>query len=204
MTQALPVSIETIVWKDKGAKIYVPKLVGFKEHWVMKKVNTSIEKTVRELIKWQHKKQGFSHFNQMIGMYEIKTNERHVLSISLSNYAIANHAANGLTVMKSLTFDLDTGEQKELKDLFKPGSNYVERISAMVSKQIEERDIPTLNSFTKIAPNQYFYVADKSLVIYFQALEITPHYVGLPMFPISLYSLEDMIRKNSVLERLLP
>ena len=40
------------------------------------------------------------------------------------------------------------------------------------------------------------------LVIYFQLYEITPYVEGLPMFPISVFELADIIRENSPLSRL--
>ena len=62
----------------------------------------------------------------MIGEFEIKNNQRQVLSLSLSNYTYHYHAAHGMTYIKSLTFDLQKEKQCKLKDLFKPGSNYIE------------------------------------------------------------------------------
>lgn len=89
-----------------------------------------------------------------------------------------------------------------LKDLFKPGSNYVRRLSALVDIQIQERDLPTLGDFRGISPDQDFYIADKTLVIYFQLYEITPYVVGLPMFPISVFDLADIIDESGPLGRL--
>jgi len=44
------------------------------------------------------------------GWYEIKTNEKGVLSLSIGNYTIAYPAAHGLTIIKSLTFDISTAK----------------------------------------------------------------------------------------------
>jgi len=41
----------------------------------------------------------------MLGLYEIKNNQRNVLSLSLSNDAYFDHAAHGMTYRSSLTFD---------------------------------------------------------------------------------------------------
>ena len=49
---------------------------------------------------------------------------------------------------------------------------------------------------------QHFYIADKTLVIYFQLYEITPYVVGLPMFPISVFDLADIIDESGPLGRL--
>src|SRR5699024_4139644 len=111
-------------------------------------------------------------------------------------------AANGLTIMKSLTFDTETGKNYSLKDLFKPNSDYVSVLSKLINKQIESRDIPLLDTFQGIAPDQDYYIADKALVLYFQPIEITAHYYGFPMFPISVFDIQDIINENSPLGRM--
>ncbi|KIL45089.1 RsiV family protein [Jeotgalibacillus soli] len=139
---------------------------------------------------------------EMIGSYETKNNQRQVLSIALSNYTYHYHAAQGMTYIKSLTFDLQTGKVYKSKDLFMPGSSYVGRLSTLIRSQIKQRDIQPLNGFTRIRPNQDFYIADKVLVIYFQFYEITPYVFRFPMFPISVYDLQDIIDENSPLGRM--
>lgn len=139
---------------------------------------------------------------EMLGTYEIKNNQRNVFSLSLSNYAYFHQAAHGMTYMKSLTFDLVEGKRCHLADLFQPGSDYVERISAIIREQIKQRNIQTLHDFTLIRPNQDFYLADKTIVVYFQLYEITPYVYGFPMFPISVYDLSDIVAPDGPLARL--
>lgn len=86
--------------------------------------------------------------------------------------------------------------------MFKPGSDYVKRLSALIQEQIKVRDIQLLNEFTAIRPDQDFYLADKSIVIYFQLYELTAYVYGFPMFPISVYELQDIIDENGPLGRL--
>src|SRR5699024_2812294 len=109
----------------------------------------------------------------------------------------------GLTLKKSLTFDTRDGKNYTLQELFRSGSNYTDVLSKMVQKQIKARDIPLIGDFLGISPNQDFYIADKALVLYFQAYEITPGYIGIPMFPISVYELQDIIDENGPLGRMM-
>ncbi len=199
VSQALPVSIQTMVIQQGGATIYYPQVIGLQNIDVQQKMNHTIFQLVQSLMYQQHKLQDVNSFEQMIGLYEIKTNERNILSLSLSNYAYAFQHANGLTIMKSLTFNVQTGKSYQLKDLFKPGSDYVKVLSDIVEKQIKARDLPLLNGFSGISPHQDFYIADKALVLYFQPIEITPHYIGLPMFPISVFEIQDIIDENGPL-----
>lgn len=199
LNQALPVMIQTRIIDQNGMLIYYPQVYGLANDKIQKKINQEIFAAVNYLMEQQHELQDFNYFNEIIGLYEIKTNERNILSISFTNYAISEHAAHGLTIMKSLTFNVQTGKTYSLAELFKPNSNYVEVFSNLISKQIKARDIPLLEPFTKIQADQDFYIADKSLVIYFQAYEITAGYLGFPMFPISVYTLENIIKETGPL-----
>lgn len=138
----------------------------------------------------------------MLGYYEIKNNQRDILSISLSNYTYHNKAAHGMTIIQSLTYDLKNKKLVTLEDLFKPGSNYLKRLSDIIKKQIRSRDIPVINEFTQIKDNQYFYLADRTLVIYFQLYELAPYAFGFPFFPISVYDIQDIIKEDGPLGRL--
>lgn len=195
--------VQTRIYKQDGITIYYPEIIGLQNLHVQQTINRMIVQHAQHLINQQFKQQDVDRFAEMIGTYEVKTNQRGILSLTLSNYAIAPKHANGLTMINSLTVDVETGRAYQLKDLFKQGSDYVNVLSNIVKKQIRERDIPLLNDFSKISPNQSFYIADKSLVLYYQPLEITPHYFGAPMFPISVYDLENIIDENGPLGRML-
>lgn len=202
-TQPLHVLVLTRVYQQQGVRIYFPEVVGLQNLHVQQMINQSIVRLTQHLINQQYQQQEVKRFAEMIGTYEVKTNERGVLSLTISNYAIAPQHANGLTITKSLTFDIETGKNYQLKDLFKPGSDYVGVLSRIVKKQIEEREVPIINDFSKISPNQDYYIADKSLVLYFQPIEITPHYFGSPMFPISVYEIEDIIDESGPLGKMM-
>lgn len=197
--QALPVMTQTRIIKKDGLTIYYPELYGLSNLAVQEEINETIFELTWQLVKEQYPLQGLEHFDQIIGTYEIKTNERNIFSLSLSNYAISSQAAHGLTIMKSLTFNIDSGKNYTLADLFTPHSDYIELLSNHIQLQIKERDIPLLDGFTEIRPDQDFYIADKVLVIYFQLYEITPYYIGLPMFPISVFALSDIYKEDGPL-----
>lgn len=202
MAIALPVFIKPMVFQQQGTTIHYPHVFGLQNQNAEQQINRKIIELVQSLINQQFRDQGHTSFDHMIGTFEIKTNERNVLSLTVSNYAIAKSAANGLTIMKSLTFDTETGKSYSLKELFRPNSDYVKVLSQLVKEQIESRDIPTLDTFQGIKPDQDYYIADKALVLYFQPIEITAHYFGFPMFPISVYTIADIIDENSPLGRM--
>lgn len=203
MVQTLPVPIQTMVIRQQGMEIYYPQIYGLKNEHLQQRMNQTIYQHVQRLMHRQYEEQDAQQFEQMIGTYEIKTNERNVLSLLLTNYAFAPHYAHGLTLIDSLTFDLQTGSPNSLEQLFKVGSPYREKLSKEIEHQIKEREIPVIGDFPGILQNQPYYIADKSLVIYYPAYLFTPGYIGSPMFPISVYKLADIVDENGLLGRMM-
>lgn len=200
---ALPVNIQTMVAQQPPATvIYYPQVVGMDDPGVQQVINQQIYQLVESLYQQQFQPQGTHSFDQMIGTFEIKTNERYVLSLTLSNYAMTTGSAHGLTLMQSLTFDIQAGNSYQLRGLFQSGSDYVTKLTDIVQKQIRQRNIETLEPFHSISPNQDFYIADKCLVLYFQLYEIAPYAVGFPMFPISVFELQDIASDDGPLGRM--
>lgn len=140
---------------------------------------------------------------ELIANFEIKNNQRGILSLNLIVYSFTG-GAHGMTIVKSLTFDVKTGHSFTLKELFKPNSDYVKQISAIVSADIKKWHVDTLEPFKEIRPDQDFYIADTSIVIYFQLYEITPYYWGLPYFPIAILNLQNIIKAKGPLDTMIP
>ncbi|MUV36406.1 hypothetical protein JNUCC1_00208 [Lentibacillus sp. JNUCC-1] len=199
---ALPAVVQARVMSQPGLTVYVPYISGLQNAPVQNAINESIYHNVMNLIQTQYHQQQVQQFAEMTGTFEIKTNERNILSLVLTNYAIAPQHANGLTVLQALTFDTTTGEIISFHDLFARGSDYKRLISSLIQKQIKERDITLLDTYPSVKRNQSYYIADQTLVVFYQPLEITPHYVGAPMFPIPIYQLQSVIAPNSILEKM--
>ena len=182
-------------------EVYYPQVFGMQNQGLERFINWTIIDQTQKLINQQVGNMP-STVEEMLGTYEIKNNQRDILSLTQSNYTYHHQAAHGMTYIKSLTFDIQKGKRIELKDLFKPRSDYVKRLSTLIDQQIKQRNIQTLDGFTTIKPDQDFYIADKTLVIYFQLYEITPYVFGFPMFPISVYDIQDIIDENGPLGRM--
>lgn len=197
----LPVSVSTFHLVRPRLDVFYPVILGLGDFRVQQIINSAILNLVYTLIR----DQGYyeNPLTQITGSYELKTNERGILSLSIINYAFSG-GAHGLTITKSLTFDVQTGRVYELKDLFKPNSDYVKILSEIIRKQIIARNIPLLNEFKGIQPNQDFYIADKALVVYFQLYELTAYVYGFTYFPISVYEIQDIIDENGPLGKMIP
>ncbi|MGE6489040.1 DUF3298 and DUF4163 domain-containing protein [Paenisporosarcina sp. NPDC076898] len=199
----LPVAIGHKILQKKSPKInvYYPFVIGLANPQAELKINSAIVSTLNQTMV----ELGYHEpsLQEMVGEFEIKTNERNILSLTLTVYAFTG-GAHGMTIVKALSFDVTTGKQYELKDLFKPDSDYVTVLSKIIGQKIKDWDIDLLEPFTKIRPDQDFYFADHSLVIYFQLYEITPYVWGFPYFPIPILDIQDIIQPDGPLEKLLP
>ncbi|MGP7818126.1 DUF3298 and DUF4163 domain-containing protein [Niallia sp. 01092] len=185
--------------KQPRLDVYVPVVHGLKNQSAQTAINQQIIKTVRELIQ----KQGYYENPQteITGFFELKTNERGILSLTIEHYSYSG-GAHGMTYIVGLTFNVHTGEKYKLSDLFKPNSPYVEVLSKIVGQQIKERDIFIFEPFKAISPSQDFYIADKSLVLYYQLYELTAYAYGFPYFPISIYEIQDIVSEEGPLGKM--
>lgn len=183
-----------------NGNIVYPVVTSYENQATAAKMNDTIWRETLRLLE----KQGVPGNPQAesTGYYEIKTNERNVLSLSLFNYTYSG-GAHGLTIQKSLTFDAETGHQYTLAELFQPDSGFGETLTKMVRAQIQERDIPLLTDPPVVRPDADFYIADKALVIYYQVYEIAPYVYQFAYFPISVYSIQNMIVEEGPLGRMI-
>lgn len=193
----LPVQTRTEVIRKPKLEVYVPQVVQAGSAEATQRINRTLHQHAVELIR----KTGYGEADQteVTGNYEIKLNERGLLSVLLIVYGYTQGAAHGMTYQEGLTFDTNTGQLITLKDLFKPGAPYVDVLSKQVASQIKERDLPVLEPFSKISPDQPFYLTDKALVLFFNLYDLVPYAYGFPYFPISIYSLESISKENGPL-----
>lgn len=127
--------------------------------------------------------------------YDVKYNSNGYLSIVFQDY-IYSGGAHGLTVQSSYTYDLKTGKEYKIKDLFKSGTDYVTLISNEVKRQMKEKEEEmggNLVPFEAIKPDQDYYLSNEGLVIYFQQYEYYPYAVGIPEFTIDYSQLSGLL-----------
>lgn len=195
----LPAKIQTCRYYIPTTDILYPVVYGLSNLRAQEKINYEIYNL---MIKLSAELRQPDLITYITGSYEIKANERGFLSLTLGQLADFG-GAHPMTIIKALNFDLSTGRVYELKDLFKPNSDYVKILSDIIAKEIEERDILVLEEFESIRPDQDFYIADNNLIIFFQLYEISPYVQGFPYFSIPIYRLQDIIRENGILSRMM-
>jgi hypothetical protein len=196
----IPASVTTEFFNRPRLEFAYPRISGLADNAIQARINQAIVNLMNRLIG----ESGYyeNPLTDVMGTYAVKTNERGVLSLTLTIYWYAG-GAHGMTVIRALTFATDTGQEYQLRDLFKPGSDYVRELSGIVSGQIQARGIELLGPFQSIRPDQDFYIADKCLVIYFQLYEIAAYVFGILYFPISVYQIREIINEDGPLGRML-
>jgi hypothetical protein len=199
-TTQLPVVIISRHIVQPRLDVYYPELTGLENPQIEQHLNARIMKQVKTMIR----KQGYEENPQttITGGFEIKNNQRDIVSLTNSHYSFSG-GAHGTTIQRSLTMDVKTGQVYLLKQLFKPDSDYQQRLNELIKRQIASRDLPLLSEFTGIAPNQYYYIADKALIIYFQLYELLPYVYGFPYFVISVYDVQDVVTEDGPLGRMM-
>lgn len=202
ITLDFPVSIRTekLTNTPVQAKVYYPVVYGLDNQEAELKINQAIVNLLNKMLIEENYYE--PSLVELIANFEIKNNQRGILSLNLIVYSFTG-GAHGMTVVKSLTFDVKTGHSFTLKELFKPGSNYTKEISTIIKEDIKKWNVDIINPFTEISPDQDFYIADTSIVIYFQLYDITPYYWGFPYFPIAILNLKDLIKKDGPLDTMM-
>lgn len=199
----LPVPIQTYSMKASKISIYYPQVLlpnPIFQHSINAAILHKVFAMFAGVDELGYYEPGVT---ELIGNYEMKNNQRGIISFTFTLFANMPSLAHPVDMMDSLTADVQTGKIYPLQDLFVPASNYKDKINACIKKQIKERNIPLLGEFPGISDDQTYYLADKTLIIYFDEYEITPGYVGFPMFPIPSYILEDDIASESPLQILM-
>lgn len=191
--------------EQNGIDIVYPQITGLPDEEVQESVNRAIEESVYALMAEQRvwpDSVGIS-ISEMIGTYKIGVNKSGILSVRLENYIFPEQAAHGMTMVKSVTVDLETGKVYALRDLFQRGTDWIMALNKIISQQFKEKDIPMINPFRGITANQDYYLTPNKLVIYFQIYEYTPYYVGIPEFEIPYWQIINYIDEEGPIGRLL-
>ncbi|WP_352418464.1 DUF3298 domain-containing protein [Proteiniborus sp.] len=195
----LPVMIHTCRYYVPTTDILYPMVYGLENPEVQKEINDEIYDLMLDIAAELRRPDLLTNIT---GSYEIKANQRDLLSLTLVQLGDFG-GAHPMTIIKALNIDVFTAEIYQLEDLFEPNSDYIERLSNMVKEQIAEREILIINEFESISPQQDYYLVDNNLIIFFQLYEITPYAFGFPYFPIPIYKLEDIIKEDGPLSRMM-
>lgn len=197
----LPSLIQTHHLVSATVDFYYPQIACMENPIIERKINKEIYNLLLSMIPELTQ---LDITTYITGYYEIKTNERGILSFILTGMG-EFHGAHPINVIRGMNIDTVTGKVYELKELFRPDSNYVMKLTAIGYEQLKKQGTALYDGrFKEIRTDQDYYIADKNLIIFFQQYEIGPRQSGFPYFSVPIYDIEDLIKENGILERLLP
>lgn len=125
--------------------------------------------------------------------YDITFNKNHVISLTLHLTAMDN-ANLQYNELYSYNIDLLTGNQILLKDIFRPGVDYLKLVSDFINFKISENpNYYYPNIVVDIPEAQSFYLTDQGIVIYFGLDEVSPAANGIQKFLMEFTNFESYI-----------
>lgn len=184
-----------------GVAVSYPQVMGLSgqggQHNI---INEQILAVVQSMILAQQSEA--TRLAQMEGTFTIELNEKGLLSVRFENYAV-NHHAQAITLIKALTFNLETGTAYSFHELFKPDLPYQYQLNNLILAQIKQKSLPTTGPAPGVTARQDFYLMRTSIVIIFPELIFTPHVIGPPEFKLSFKQLRELISPLGPLQRLI-
>ncbi len=119
-----------------------------------------------------------------------------LLIVQKTGYDYPIGAAHGQPLRFYYFINVKTGDFYQLKDLFKKDSNYVSKLSKLISSQMKQNSKNGFSYFVSKAPvkkDQYFYINKNKLIIYYDCADITAYAAGFPEFEISFQNIKSII-----------
>lgn len=191
-----PLKVNEVKYKpNKDYVVYYPVLEGM--------TNASAEKKVNDTLKTLSKVKPIPADNQLdysySGDFNVAWFHKDLLVLELQGYNYPSGAAHGMPTQIYSHINVSNGSMYQLKDLFKPGSDYVQVLSAIIGDQIKndpQYSYVLPDTYTGIKPNQPFYVTKEALHVYFEPYEIAPYVAGFPTFTIPFEQIKSIIDMN--------
>ncbi|SFI36130.1 WG containing repeat-containing protein [Paenibacillus sp. UNC496MF] len=175
--------------------VYYPQVEGMADSAAERSVNEKL-KTMSQVKPVPADEQlGYTYS----GDFEVAFYKQQLLELELTGYNFPFGAAHGMPTKTYAIVDLTDGRMFALKDLFKPGSDYVKVLSDIVGKQIKEDPQYSYvfpDAYKGIAPDQPFYVTANALHPYFAPYDIAPYSAGFPTFTIPFTQVGQILDTN--------
>lgn len=180
---------------DRNYIVYYPQTAGLDNQQVQQGINQELKKlsNVKPIADQLPLDYSYS------GDFSVEFFRKQLLVLELDGYQYYFGAAHGMPTKLYPNIDLISGQFYQLKDLFKPGSDYVKVISDIIAKQIKtdpQYSYVFPGEYKGIAPDQPFYVNGDDLFIYFAPYEIAPYAAGFPTFRIPFTEIMPIINEE--------
>lgn len=118
--------------------------------------------------------------------FDLKNSDK-ILSIKINYYQYTG-GAHGNPYSLSYNIDLTTGKDLELVDFLQKQNMSLKDVEAVIKSEIENQPEIFFQSndysFQELAADQFYYLEEDKIVIYFQPYAIAPYSSGMPEFKI--------------------
>jgi len=128
-----------------------------------------------------------------------KTYTNHqLISFKMNQYLYTYRSAHGSHLYLGFVFDLETGGELALHDLFNKMDDFISTVNTMMHESIEKNEIPIFEftDFQGLDDSAEFYLEDDLLVIVYQEYAYTPYVYGPLIFKIPLDELKAYLNSN--------
>lgn len=172
--------------------VYYPQVEGLTDQAVQLAVNAKLKALSQVKPIPADQKLDYTY----TGDFDITFYQQQLLQLKLTGYNYPAGAAHGMPTMIYAIINLSSGQMYELKDLFKPNSDYVKVLSKIVGDQIKndpQYSYVFPDTYEGISPDQPFFVTADALHLYFSPYEIAPYVAGFPTFTIPFTQIKDII-----------
>lgn len=200
--QDIEIEIRTITTDYSALKtsLQIPIFKSFKNGQIQDQISARVEEDVFGFLEelkedsekylettneaeWQHEK----YIGETI--FALHYLSEKVLSFSIFYYSYTQ-GAHGFTEQVSYNFDLETGNEIKIEDLFLDYDQHRDLINQEIKRQItveEELYFNEGKDFQSIKDNQPFYIQYDGIVVYFGLYEIAPYADGIRYFKIPFH-----------------
>lgn len=180
------VKVPIIKTSDGIGKQLTDKINKHTENWV---------NDLTDLAKHDDVKETGRKFD-LYSIFKIAYNKNDILSIPITYYQYTG-GAHGITTLYPYNFNMMTGKDLSLKELFKDDFDYKKIMNEVITKEISKDKEVYFNDgkdFKGIKDNQDFYISDEGIVVYFQVYEIAPYSSGIREFLIPKAKIENGLK----------
>jgi hypothetical protein len=190
------IKVSTVKFKpNKYVVVNYPQIDGMENEKVQNVVNTKL-KTIFTKSRMSIKEKEHMTVHDNFTVKQI----RNLLIINATGYDYYFGCAHGTPICIYHFIDTKTGDFYQLKDLFHSNSDYVTKLSKIIAAQMKEKSKSQCGyNFTrkdKINKEQYFYLSEDKLTIYFDTGTVMAYAAGFPKFEIPFQDIMDMIDTN--------
>lgn len=185
---------------DRFTLIYYPEVSGLADSSVQSSINETLKK---KFIGENNSNMDSGNTNNLECSFSANL-INNLLIIHEEAYDYPFGAAHGMPYKHFYHIDINSGTIYKLSDLFKPGSNYVQKLNTILKVKIADKN-KTANSiifrddFKGMGNEENFYLTKDALNIFFDPYEIAPFSAGFPTFSISYGEIKDIIDTNGKL-----